>query len=174
MIPEQTMAEEKTTALLNFVEGDATCPQGEGVRLIVHCCNNVPAWGSGFVVALSKRWEAPERKYRKMGDYRLGAAEFVRVEDKIWVCNIIGQDGIGIGKDGMPPVRYEAIRKGFLRCVTWCQDNKATVHMPRIASGLAGGDWALVERLIEVTFGKAEIPVTVYDFPGGRFSDSRS
>ena len=57
--------------------------------------------------------------------------------------------------------------------MAWCREHNATVHMPRIASWLAGGDWAMVERLIEVTFSKAEVPVTVYDFPGGRYFDSR-
>lgn len=158
---------------IRHITGDATQPQGKGTCLIVHCCNNVPAWGSGFVVALSKRWDAPERKYREWGEYRLGSIQFVRVVDDVWVANIIGQDGVGIGQDGIPPVRYEALRKGFAQAARWCRDRGATAHMPRIASGLAGGDWALVEQLIEVTFLREGVDVTVYDFPGGSYFDSR-
>src|SRR5690606_12743464 len=32
---------------------------------IPHVCNDIGAWGSGFVVALSKFSRAPEEKYRK-------------------------------------------------------------------------------------------------------------
>ena len=50
---------------INYLVGDATRPVGEGVKLIIHCCNDIGAWGAGFVVALSKRWEGPEKCYRE-------------------------------------------------------------------------------------------------------------
>jgi O-acetyl-ADP-ribose deacetylase (regulator of RNase III) len=49
---------------LKYVTGDATRPEGEGCKVIVHCCNDIGQWGSGFVVALSKRWDRPEERYR--------------------------------------------------------------------------------------------------------------
>lgn len=164
-------------AEIKFTTGDATQPQGDGPKLIVHCCNNLGKWGAGFVVALSKRWSAPERMYGMTSRYKLGDSMIVKAEDGIWVANIIGQDGIGLGKDGLPPIRYEALRKGFLRAAGWCiAQNQPLIgaHMPRIGSGLAGGDWALVERLIETTFIKKGVDVTVYDLPGGQFFDSRT
>lgn len=27
--------------MINYVIGDATAPQGEGPKFIVHCCNNI-------------------------------------------------------------------------------------------------------------------------------------
>jgi O-acetyl-ADP-ribose deacetylase (regulator of RNase III) len=41
----------------------------------------------------------------------------------------------------------------------------ATVHMPRIGCGLAGGDWERVETIIQNTLGVAEVPAVVYDLP---------
>jgi hypothetical protein len=41
--------------------------------------------------------------------------------------------------------------------------NQATVHMPRIGSGLAGGDWNRIESIVNETLGFIEI--TVYDLP---------
>lgn len=82
-----------------------------------------------------------------------------------------------MGDNGLPPVRYEALRKGFKTLCDVMLDPRmptlGSVHMPRIAAGLAGGDWALIEPLILDTFIRKGIPVTVYDFPGGRFFDSR-
>lgn len=39
----------------------------------------------------------------------------------------------------------------------------ASVHMPRIGCGLAGGTWAGIEPLTERRLISAGIPVTVYD-----------
>ncbi|MFJ9320094.1 macro domain-containing protein [Streptomyces globisporus] len=35
------------------VRGDATAPQGKGVKLILHVCNDLGGWGKGFVLG---RW----------------------------------------------------------------------------------------------------------------------
>ncbi|THA79646.1 hypothetical protein E6R60_03350 [Streptomyces sp. A0642] len=40
----------------------------------------------------------------------------------------------------------------------------ASVHMPRIGCGLAGGTWSRIEPLIEKRLTGRGIPVTVYDF----------
>jgi len=43
-------------ASLKYIEGDATKPVGSGMKIIPHICNTDGQWGSGFVVALTKRW----------------------------------------------------------------------------------------------------------------------
>jgi O-acetyl-ADP-ribose deacetylase (regulator of RNase III) len=40
----------------------------------------------------------------------------------------------------------------------------ASVHMPRIGCGLAGGEWSKVEPIIIETLCKNGVEVTVYDF----------
>ena len=42
---------------IRYVTGDATRPEGEGPKIIVHICNDIGAWGRGFVLALSKRFK---------------------------------------------------------------------------------------------------------------------
>ncbi|MCT2277673.1 hypothetical protein M3G91_08560 [Micromonospora chalcea] len=39
----------------------------------------------------------------------------------------------------------------------------ASVHMPRIGCGLAGGSWQRIEPLIRQALSDRGIPVTVYD-----------
>lgn len=103
---------------ITCVRGDATSPQGKGVKLIVHVCNDLGGWGKGFVLALSRRWSEPEAAYRRWhrgrsgNDFGLGAAQFVQVEPYIWVANVVGQRGIRTGSKGVP-VRYEAIDAGL-------------------------------------------------------------
>lgn len=152
---------------LRIVRGDATKPIGEGRKIIVHVCNDKGGWGAGFVLALSRRWKEPEREYRKWhrsgDDFELGAAQFVQVEDEIWVANIIGQEGYRPVK-GVPPVRYEAIGTGLAATRDKARELNASVHMPRIGCGLAGGKWDEVEARIRKELVDHDIAVTVYDF----------
>lgn len=166
--------------LINYVEGDATAPVGDGLKVIAHCCNDIGAWGAGFVMALSKRWERPEREYRewhkqrkeKGDDLHLGAVQIVPVEEDITVANIIGQHGIRAAQ-GKIPIRYEAIDRGFYYITVYAAthpDRQVSVHMPRIGCGLAGGSWSQIEPLLEKHFVANDIPVTVYDWPGSRYN----
>ena len=136
--------------------------------MIVHVCNDVGGWGKGFVVALSRRWSAPEAEYRTWyqggtgADFELGAVQFVGVEPELWVANLIGQRGLH-RSGGTPPIRYDAIRAGLARVAAFAQERGASVHMPRIGCGLAGGAWDEVEPIVVAELCCKNVPVTVYD-----------
>lgn len=149
--------------------GDATNPIGDGKKLILHVCNNVGAWGAGFVMALSKKWKEPEADYRAMKEYILGDLRMVHVEEGTYVVNIIGQESTKGRNKGatLPPIRYVAIEHAmkYLASIGEITPNTFSIHMPRLGSGLAGGNWKVIETIIEETLCKADIPVTVYDLP---------
>lgn len=153
---------------ITYVRGDATAPSVKGVKLIAHVCNDIGGWGKGFVLALSRRWPEPEAAYRAWhrdrahNDFGLGAAQFVQVEKYVWVANLIGQQGIRTGSKGVP-VRYEAIDTGLAHLATKVAELDASVHMPRIGCGLAGGNWSRVEPLIVRRLVERGVAVTVYD-----------
>lgn len=46
---------------IKYLKGDATQPLVSGNKIIVHVCNDIGAWGKGFVLAISKRWAQPEK-----------------------------------------------------------------------------------------------------------------
>src|SRR5437660_1429662 len=152
---------------IRYIKGDATQPQAKGNRVIAHVCNDIGGWGKGFVLAISKRWEEPEAAYRtwhaagKDGGFALGAVQFVQVEPYLWVANMIGQRGIKRGSSG-PPIRYEAVAACLAQVAAKARELGASVHMPRIGCGLAGGKWSHVEPLIEQHLVEADVPVTVY------------
>ncbi|MCX5291544.1 MULTISPECIES: macro domain-containing protein [unclassified Streptomyces] len=158
---------------ITYVRGDATVPSVKGVKVIAHVCNDIGGWGKGFVVALSRRRPEPEAAYRAWhrgratNDFGLGAAQFVRVEPYMWVANMVGQRGIRTGSKGVP-VRYEAIDAALGRLAQKTTELGASVHMPRIGCGLAGGAWARVEPLITERLVRRGISVTVYDHGEGR------
>jgi len=154
---------------IKYLKGDATCPQAKGVKIICDVCNDAGGWGKGFVLALSKRWDEPEESYRawyasgREAGFALGAVQFVQVEPYVWVANLVGQRGTKTGSSG-PPVRYDAIAAGLRMVAEKALELRASVHMPRIGCGLAGGDWAKVEPLVLEHLCGRGVSVTVYDF----------
>jgi O-acetyl-ADP-ribose deacetylase (regulator of RNase III) len=153
---------------INYIVGDATQPNGDGPKIIVHVCNDIGGWGRGFVVALSKRWIEPEQRYRawhrgeEKTPFALGEVQFVQVAEYIWVANLIGQRDVRTVA-GVPPVRYDAIRKGLHTVAEEALRLGATVHMPRIGCGLAGGKWEEVGKIVEEELNNSGVSVTVYD-----------
>jgi O-acetyl-ADP-ribose deacetylase (regulator of RNase III) len=136
--------------------------------MIVHICNDIGAWGAGFVLAVSKRWKQPEAEYRAAfqngRSLVLGEVQFVDVEPGLTVANVVGQRDIRRGRKGEPPIRYEAVRQGLEKVAAFSLERKASVHMPRIGCGLAGGKWEEIEPIVEATLSAKGVAVTVYDF----------
>jgi O-acetyl-ADP-ribose deacetylase (regulator of RNase III) len=153
---------------VRIVRGDATSPQAKGPKLIAHICNDLGGWGKGFVLAVSRRWPEPEADYRRWhreragNDFGLGAVRVVQVRPDTWVANMIGQHGMKRGSAG-PPIRYQAVARCLATLADRAEELGATVHMPRIGCGLAGGTWARIGPLVEAALSERGISVTVYD-----------
>jgi O-acetyl-ADP-ribose deacetylase (regulator of RNase III) len=156
---------------IRYLKGDATDPQAAGPKVIVHICNDIGGWGKGFVLAISARWPQPEAEYRAWsklgtkGGFVLGEVQFVLVRADIVVANLIGQHGIKTGSKG-PPIRYDGVDAGLAKVGDTAVELAASVHMPRIGCGLAGGKWEQIEPLIERNLSARGVAVTVYDFGG--------
>jgi O-acetyl-ADP-ribose deacetylase (regulator of RNase III) len=163
---------------IKYVIGDATAPIGEGPQLIAHICNDQGGWGSGFVLAVSKRWPEPEEMYRSWarmgsgGGFRLGETQFAHVSlnHNIVVANMVAQRGFVTG-DNRRAVDYDALRT-CLETVALVATGSAvvftprsSVHMPRIGCGLGGGTWEEIELIITETLVNSGVDVTVYDLP---------
>lgn len=164
------MAEGQYKMNIIYLKGDATAPTGGGKKIIVHICNDLGMWGKGFVMAISKRWRIPEQVYKLAFAEKqkpvLGDVQFVGVGDNIIVANIIGQHGIrSSGNAKSPaPIRYDAVRQGLTAVAKYAVKNTASVHMPRIGCGLAGGTWDEIEPIIMDTLIKSNVATYVYDF----------
>jgi O-acetyl-ADP-ribose deacetylase (regulator of RNase III) len=156
---------------IEYKVGDATTPEVPGPKVIAHVCNDIGGWGRGFVVAISNRWPEPEREYRAWHasssanpPIKLGEVQFVNVADDIWVANMIAQRDIRTVA-GVPPIRYDAIRSSLSKVGEFTRVNRASVNMPRIGCGLAGGTWAEVSGIISAELLAKELRVYVYDLP---------
>jgi O-acetyl-ADP-ribose deacetylase (regulator of RNase III) len=150
-----------------YLNGDATKPVGNSPKIITHIVNSIGAWGKGFVISISKRWKEPEREYRKWYknkvDFELGKIQIVKVEENIYVANLIAQEGI-YPKLGVPPIRYEAFRSALKLLQREAIKLKADIHCPRLGAGLAGGSWDKIEQIIIEELINNNIKVYVYDY----------
>lgn len=145
--------------MLYYVEGDATQPQGDGLKIVAHVCNNKGAWGAGFVLAISKRWSQPEYYYRRRRKHLLGDVQFVEVEENsIFVANMIAQ--VLGSKDGVN-IRYASLCKCLYTVHDYAVKNNCTIHAPRFGSGLSGGSWPIVEKMINTIL--SDVKVYIYD-----------
>lgn len=172
--------------MISYVVGDATDPCVPGKRIVVHVCNDIGAWGRGFVLSLSRRWPEAERIYRSWYQNQedsnewppmsLGNTLFVPVEHvgtppiwaRTWVAHMVAQRGIQ-PEAGVPPIRYDALATCLQDVALMARETGATVHMPRIGCGLAGGRWSEVEQIVQQVL--IAVPTYVYDFDA---SDSRT
>lgn len=165
---------------INYITGDATQPVGDGLKIIAHIVNDEGKWGSGFVVALSRRWPQPEREYRAWrrtsvtatdevrvpNPFYLGGIQLVLVEPQVWVANMVAQHGVRHGRNAPAAVDYLALTSCLSRVAFCARFTGASIHMPRIGCGLGGGSWDEVEPIIQRELADRHIPVTVYDLPG--------
>lgn len=119
-----------------YTKGDATRPDGTGNKIIAHICNDIGGWGKGFVMAISKRWPAPEQQYRQWyqskQNFTLGEVQFVPVEPDTWVANMIGQQRVTKDAKGNPPIRYKAVQECLRKVAAFAKEGDASLHMPRI------------------------------------------
>jgi hypothetical protein len=166
-----------TKGKLKNVLGDATEPQTTAPNEIVvipHCCNNKGGWGAGFVLALSKKWHKPEKRYRDFFNANktfpmLGKVCYAKVNKYIAIANMIGQDGYK--SDTNPkPVKYWALASAMREVVSYIDmiqnrtNNSVIIHCPKFGSDLAGGDWRFILELIREIWLENGIDVVVYEF----------
>lgn len=155
--------------MITYLDGDATIPTGEGPRILAHVCNDRGGWGKGFVLELSKRHPQPEAWYRHWfkaaeggGRFHLGAVQFVPIRlskeplvTVFWVANMIAQ--CGYSGAGRTALKYDALEECLGKVAEFGREHGASVHMPRIGTGLAGGDWRKIGPIVERALSGLEV-----------------
>lgn len=161
---------------IKYVTGDATDPQGPGVKIIAHCVsNNGRSYGKGFALALAKKYPGAKTHYKLTheaasfgGKMPLGMvvwweAQTTDQPNRVTVMALVAQDGLG-----PTSLRLDALKTSLEYLAPLAIELNASIHMPRIGCGLAGGNWAEVEPVILSVFNlplASFVPVTVYDLP---------
>ena len=157
---------------LSVVAGDATQPHHDGTAVIAHVGNDKGGWGRGFSGALSRRWPLTEHYYRdwhRRGrnfnpPFGLGEVQTLQITDELWVATMIAQHGYRTATNPVP-LDLAALERCLNELAGEAVQRGASVHMPRIGTGLGGARWSDIEPLIATTLLAAGVPTTVYDLP---------
>lgn len=136
---------------INYINGDifeiATEP-----FIIAHVCNDLGGWGAGFTGQLDKVWIQPQKAYRLMAqdntpNEMIGKSQLVKVCTNGYVANLVAQCGYK-GRFNQVPLDYIALTKCLATLNQWALTKKCNVFMPKIGTGLGGGDWHVISQII--------------------------
>jgi len=161
-----------TQPTINYLVGDATEPRGDGATIVAHVVNDAAArWGGGFASVVRRKWPAVQDDFigwagQDRSRLRLGNVHSYQVEDGPLIFHMIAQHGYG--SSPTPRIRYHALESCLRELAAVACQESATVHMPRIGCGQAGGNWSVVSELIDSLLCRNGIEVTVYDLPSER------
>lgn len=146
--------------ITRYIKGDITETE---LKYIAHGVNCQNAMGSGVAKALFTKWPEVKSHYHEFcqnGGGFLGNVQLIELLN-VNICNCFTQ--LDYGYDGKRYVNYAAIVKCFnqLKVISF-HINKYKLAIPKIGCGLAGGDWNIVEQLINDTVGD-DLEIWVYE-----------
>ena len=151
------------------VRGDATQPRGSGPKVIAHVVNDAtPNWGAGFSLGIKVRWPAVQEDFiRWVAEERsrlaLGNTHLTELPDGVTIYQMVAQHGYGPSPN--PRIRYAHLKTCLNKLAEYAAERSASVHMPRIGTGHAGGQWSIVREMIDETIVRRGVLVTVYELP---------
>lgn len=139
--------------MVKYVKGDVL---ESGADIIAHGCNCVGGFGSGVAGQIVKRYPLARdfylHKFEHEG-WKLGEVQFVTVEKvraQRYIANCATQ------QEYYPRNKvhadYQAIRVCMQKVKEFAQNNDLSVALPKIGAGLAGGDWNVIELILQEVF----------------------
>ena len=122
-------------------------------RMIAHGCNAQGVMGSGVAASIRRLFPEAYKDYVEIHNtlgLRLGEVYITAIEGgAVYVANMITQESYGGGRRY---VSYDAIVDAFERLDEECYARSIErVALPQIGAGLGGGDWKIIEAIIEST-----------------------
>ena len=106
-----------------------------------------------------RSWTAADARH-----LRLGRMHMTEVSTDLSVISMVAQKGYGL--EPKMRLRYDALEACLSSVAKAAAADGASVHMPRIGTGLAGGEWSVIEYLVRETLVAAGVGVVVYSLPG--------
>jgi hypothetical protein len=165
-----TESQSLTGLRITFLKGDATRPFAKGKKIIAHVVNDAtPNWGGhGFAQAVKTKWPAAQEAFREWVEedperLALGNLHIADVDSETAVASMVCQKGYG--SSPKLRLRYFALETCLQRLNQVATERSASIHMPRVGSGQAGGSWFLVHELITSVLLSEKAPVFVYELP---------
>lgn len=116
--------------------------------VLAHSVNTRGKFGAGVALQIAKRYPAAKAAYLQKftsSGWRLGDVQFVVLAEKI-IANMALQKTYartGVHTD------LSACQIAFEKLLDYCEQNDYGVAMPRVGSGLGGGQWEEIREVLE-------------------------
>lgn len=152
--------------------GSVLEPRNGGKKIICQLVNDKAIkWGGGVARKIAKRFPDAEKAYAEQVIQipqrdRLGRVIFSETREDLTIASLIGQEGFGPSL--FPRIRYAALQTCLEQVADRAASIGASIHMPKIGTGSAGGDWSIIEEILDDVMVRAGLFVTVYDVPPKR------
>ena len=159
-------------ASIAYLPGDATNPRSGGFRIVAQIVNDSAfTWGGGLSLSVRKKWPDAQQAFRTWAEHdrrnlRLGNVHFASVETGLGIASLIAQHGYGLSPT--PRIRYLHLKTCLDKLASLATERKATVHIPKLGCGQAGGLWSVVRELVEDSLCGRGVKVYVYELAGAQ------
>lgn len=131
------------------------------VGIVAHGVNCQRVMGSGVALAIRNRWPIVFEKY-VYNPPVLGSAQFVEIDELLWVANCYTQTSYG--RANGPYADVDSVRSSLDATFVFASKKQLPIFMPRIGCGLGGLKWTDVEPIIEQLEAKYPlVSVTICD-----------
>ncbi len=154
---------------INFLHGNALEPRGTGTRIIAQIVHHkTPNWGAGFARAVRNTYPSVQKNFKEWAimnpdKFSLGNIYTSQISDELCLVNMIAQHGYG--ESIKPRIRYAALRDCLHQLREISLSKGVSVHMPRIGTGYAGGNWGYILELVDEILVRNGVAVTIYTLP---------
>lgn len=142
--------------MINYVKGNLFESSAE---ILAHGCNCIGGFNSGVAKGFSIHYPESRKqylhKYNTVG-WKLGDVQFVNTKDKL-IANCATQ--FRYGREPLVYIDYDAIKVVMKKLYDYSKQNNKTIAIPKIGAGLGGGDWLIIEKIINDIFTDKEILV---------------
>ena len=117
---------------------------------------------------VAKEWGFIQEEFRgrveqDRSNLSLGKIHWAQIEEDLGIVHMVAQSGYG--PSTRPRIRYAALSDTLDQLQEVALEQSASVHMPRIGTGQAGGNWELIRELIDERLVRRGTPVFVYLLP---------
>lgn len=134
--------------------------------IISHGCNCLGAFNAGIAKQIRHLFPSAYNAYIQKNNsegWKLGDVQMVEIpEQRRIIANCATQYGYGYSSKQNIFVDYDAIAVVFKTLVCYSEEHNMKIAMPRIGCGLAGGDWNIVDRILEQVMQGHKANIEVY------------
>lgn len=159
---------------MNIIKQDIKTIKDSPNSIIAHIVNDRGAWGAGVSGVISEMYPLAEQMYRGWSQYildipnlmpkfELGENQILPVNSvtNTVVANMLAQKGLRSAKNKVP-FRMNHFITCFTKLCEYAKSNNMDIHMPKVGSGLGGGDWDEISTMIENIGDSYGVNINVY------------